>query len=420
MTKSARPFSAFEWMVAARYLRPKRTEGFVSVISILSLVGIALGVAVLIVVMSVMNGFQAQLLDRILGLQGHMIVQSYTGQLTDFDAIAGRVRALDGVEGAYPLAEGQVLVSTPNTSVGAVVWGLRASDLMALTAVSSTLSPGAMDSYDDGLSIILGRGLADGLGLASGDTVTLTAPRGAVTPFGMTPRQKTYRISGTFQIGMSEYDRTFIFMPLAEAQLFFGLGDAVHGIEIVVADPARVRDWRLPVSQAAGELARVSDWQQRNASLFSALEVERVTMFMILAMVILVAALNIISGLIMLVKDKGQDIAIMRTMGATKGAMMRVFFIAGSSIGVAGTIAGLVLAGLFLINIEAVRQFLARLLGVQLFDPAVYYLSQLPSRTEASDVIAVVTISLVLSFLATLYPSWRAARLDPVEALRYE
>ncbi|HXI99676.1 MAG TPA: lipoprotein-releasing ABC transporter permease subunit [Micropepsaceae bacterium] len=415
-----RPFSGFEWMVAARYLRAKRQESFISVISGFSLIGIALGVATLIIVMSVMNGFRAELLGRILGLNGHLIVQSISGSIPDYDSLATRIRMVPGVTNATPIIEGQVLVNTEGTSFGALVRGLESKDLKSLTTVSSTLSPGAMDSFDEGDSVILGARLAEKLGLVPGMMVTLVAPKGAVTPFGNTPRIKTYRVGGTFRIGMSEYDQTFIFMPLKEAQAFFDLGNNVQGIEVMVTQPDTVAAWRLPIARIVGPQARLIDWQQMNSSLFGALTVERNVMFMILTLIILVAALNIISGLIMLVKDKGGDIAILRTMGASQGAVMRVFFIAGASIGTIGTVSGVLIGVLFCANIEGIRQFLSRITGTTLFDPTIYFLSQMPAKIDPYDVISVVAMALSLSFLATLYPSWRAARLDPVEALRYE
>jgi lipoprotein-releasing system permease protein len=408
MARLSRPFSGFEWMVAWRYLRAKRQESFISVISGFSLVGIALGVATLIIVMSVMNGFRAELLGRILGLNGHLVVQSLTGNIPDYDALAARLRLIPGVTNAIPIIEGQVLVNNEGASFGAQVRGLETEDLKSLTTVSSTLSAGALEGFDDGL------------GLAPGMMVTLVAPKGAVTPFGTTPRIKTYRVSGTFQIGMSEYDQTFIFMPLMEAQLFFGVDNAVQGIELMVAAPDSVQAWRTPVARVVGPSARIIDWQQRNSSLFGALAVERNVMFLILTLIILVAALNIISGLIMLVKDKGGDIAILRTMGATQGAVMRVFFIAGAAIGTIGTVSGLLIGVVFCANIESIRQFLSRITGTKLFDPTIYFLSQMPAKIDPYDIVSVVMMALTLSFLATLYPSWRAARLDPVEALRYE
>jgi lipoprotein-releasing system permease protein len=420
MTTRTRPFSGFEWLVAGRYLRSKRRDGFISVISILSLLGIALGVATLIIVMSVMNGFRAQLLGRILGLNGHAVVQVFGG-VSDYDAVTERLRAVQGVTAAFPIVEGQVLVNTEGgTSRGALVRGMNGGDLRALTEVSSTLSPNAMDGFDGGDSVILGARLSQALGLFPGMTVTLIAPKGEVTPFGSTPRIKTYNVAGTFNVGMSEYDQTFIFMPLTEAQLFFGMEGMVSGILVMVNSPDQIAAWREPLRQAAGN-AGISDWQQMNSSLFGALQVERNVMFLILTLIILVAALNIISGLIMLVKDKGGDIAILRTMGATSGSVMRVFIIAGASIGVVGTVVGLLIGVLFCNNIESIRQLLIRLTGNEnIFDPTIYFLSQIPAEIDTWEVAAVVAMSLGLSFLATLFPSWRASRLDPVEALRYE
>jgi lipoprotein-releasing system permease protein len=420
MANATSPFSGFEWMVAGRYLRARRQESFISVISGFSLVGIALGVATLIIVMSVMNGFRAELLGRILGLNGHMIVQSVTGNIPNYDNVVGRMRQIPGVTNATPFIEGQVLIDAQGQSVGALVRGLEPGDLKRLTAVSSTVAPDVLANFGSDDSVILGSRLAERLGVVPGMMVTLVAPNGDVTPFGSTPRIKTYRVSGTFKIGMSEYDQTYIFMPLKEAQLFFGLGDAVQGIEVMVAKPDDVAAWRAPVQRVAGPSARLVDWQQMNSSLFGALTVERNVMFLILTLIILVAALNIISGLIMLVKDKGGDIAILRTMGASKGAVMRVFFIAGAFIGTTGTLLGVLIGVVFCANIETIRQFLSRVTGTTLFDPTIYFLSQMPAKIDPYDVIAVIAMALSLSFLATLYPSWRAARLDPVEALRYE
>jgi lipoprotein-releasing system permease protein len=372
-------------------------------------------------VLSVMNGFRAELLGRILGFNGHMYVQGFTGTLTDYDAMVMRLRAIPGVTSAAPVLDNQALISTANGALGVNVRGLRTEDLQALTEVSSTLSPGAMEAFQQEDTIILGQRLLQTLGLQVGETVTLLAPRGAVTPFGTTPRSKAYLIGGTFNVGISDYDQIFVFMPLTEAQLFFNIPETdVQRIEIKVTDPDNIEQWRAPVMQAAGDLARVVAWQQINSSLFDALQVERVMMFIVLTLIILVAALNIISGLVMLVKEKGQDIAILRTMGTPRGTVMRVFFIAGISISVVGIVVGVILAILFCANIESIRRFASDLLGVTLFDPAIYFLSRLPAQIDPYEVVAVVAMALTLSFLATLYPAWRAARLDPVEALRYE
>jgi lipoprotein-releasing system permease protein len=417
---ATRPFAAFEWMIATRYLRPKRADGYISIISILSLVGIALGVAALIIVMAVMNGFRHELLSRILGLNGHAVVQNYAGDLPNFDAIAAKVRAVPGVVRAAPIIDGQVMASANGVNSGVLVRGMRQSDLKSLTMVSSSLSNGALAHFRGGDEVIIGQRLADKMRLVAGQTITLIAPHGDVTPFGTTPRIKTYRIAGTFNVGMSEYDSTFVFMPLDQAQLFFNQDKTVSGLEVMVRDPDNIKAMVAPIGQAAGPYSRVITWQDMNSSLFGAVEVEKNVMFLILSLIILVAALNIISGLVMLVKDKSADIAILRTMGATRGAIMRIFFIAGASIGVSGTVIGFAVGALFCANIESIRLALQSLTGTTLFNPEIYFLSRMPAEMDPQEVVAVVAMALALSFLATLYPAWRAARLDPVEALRYE
>jgi len=419
-SSATRAFAPFEWMIALRYLRARRQESFVSVISGFSLVGIALGVATLIIVMSVMNGFRHELLSRILGLNGHLTVQASLGSLTNFDAMAARVRAVKGVTRVAPIVDGQVMATENGIASGVIVRGMRREDLQTLTTVSKSLSDGALAQFGGGDSVIVGARLADRMRIVPGGKITLIAPRGNVTPFGVTPRVKSYTVAGTFRIGMSEYDQAFVFMPLQEAQLYFNMGTRVSGLEVMVQDPDSVNQMVGPIARAAGPFARVITWQDMNSSLFSALEVERNVMFLILTMIILVAALNIVSGLIMLVKDKSPDIAILRTMGAARGAVMRVFLIAGASIGVFGTLAGFIIGVVFCLNIETIRQALSALTGTQLFNPEIYFLSRMPAEMDPGEVISVVAMALALSFLATLYPSWRAARLDPVEALRYE
>jgi lipoprotein-releasing system permease protein len=417
---NAGPFSAFEWMIALRYLRPTRREGYVSVISIFSLIGIAIGVAALIIVLAVMNGFRHELLARILGLNGHAVVQGLYGNLTNYDGLATKLRTVPGVTRVTPIVDGQVMASANGLNAGVIVRGMRRSDLQGLTTVSNTLSQGALAHFAGGDSVIIGQRLAEKLRVVPGMQITLISPRGNVTPFGTTPRVKSYMVAGTFRIGMSEYDQTFIFMPLAEAQLYFNMGDSVNGLQIMVRDPEQIGSVMNGVAAVAGPSTRVISWQDMQSSLFGALQVERNVMALILGLIVLVAALNIISGLIMLVKDKAGDIAILRTMGARRGAVMRIFFIAGASIGVSGTLLGLIIGVVFCTYIEEIRQLLSSLTGTTLFDPTIYFLSRIPAQMNPREVVFVVILALSLSFLATLYPSWRAARLDPVEALRYE
>ncbi|MEQ8745250.1 lipoprotein-releasing ABC transporter permease subunit [Pyruvatibacter sp.] len=419
------PFSAFEWFLAGRYLRARRKEGFISVIAFISFIGIMLGVATLIIVMAVMNGFRSELIGRILGLNGHMMVQSMTGAFPNYEASAARIREVDGVVRVTPLVEGQVMVSARQRASGALVRGLSTDNLQNFDIISDNIIAGSLDTYrnvetDGGSPLLVGARLAEALGVGVGDSLTLLAPRGAATPFGTTPRVKSYLVAATFQIGMSEYDSSFIFMPLAEAQGFFRQNGMVSGIEVMIERPDQVKAFTPAVQAAAGDIATVYDWQEINATFFNALQIERNVMFIILTLILLVAALNIVSGLFMLVKDKGPDIAILRSMGATRGAVMRVFLIVGAAIGVLGTLAGFVIGILFTENIESIRQALIFLTGAQLFDPAIYFLSELPAEVDMGEVISVVIMSLTLSLLATIYPSWRAARLDPVEALRYE
>lgn len=413
------PFAPFEWMLSLRYLRARRREGFISIIAGFSFLGIMLGVATLIIVMAVMNGFRKELLDKILGLNGHLLIQPIDSPLTDWEQVSARISGVKGIRLAAPIVEGQALASSPFHSAGVLVRGIRAADLLKLPSIANNIKQGTLDGFDQGQGLAIGRRLADSLSLRAGDSVTLVAPRGAVTPMGTTPRIKTYKIAAVFEIGMSEYDAAFVFMPLPEAQAYFNRAGDVTAIEVYTNDPDGIQNFRKPVSDAAQRSIFMVDWRQRNATFFNALQVERNVMFLILTLIVLVAALNIISGLIMLVKDKGPDIAILRTIGATQGAIMRVFLITGASIGVVGTLLGFVVGTLVCMNIESIRQFLSWMTSTELFSPELYFLSRLPAIMDVGETTAVVVMALTLSLLATLYPSWRAARLDPVEALRY-
>ncbi|HTV89426.1 MAG TPA: lipoprotein-releasing ABC transporter permease subunit [Stellaceae bacterium] len=412
-------FGAVERMIAFRYLRARRQEGFVSVIAIFSLLGIALGVATLIIVMSVMNGFRADLIGRILGLNGHLAVYGESNEVKDFDAVAATVRKVPGVVSATPLVEGQVMATSAGGAAGALVRGIRGTDIRARKLIANHIVAGSLADFgDDG--IIVGDRLAAQLGVKVGSRLTLIAPQGTDTAFGTLPRLKTYRVVALFDVGFYEYDNTFIFMPLQAAQVFFKLPDAVSYLEVFVAHPDDASHEARLISAALGGHARILDWQKANSSIVTAVEIERNVMFLILTLIILVAAFNIISGMIMMVKDKGRDIAILRTMGASRGMILRIFMLSGASIGIVGTLAGFALGLVITDNLEAIRQFLQNILHVNLFSAEIYFFTRIPARIDGGEVAAVVLMALALSFLATLYPSWRAARLDPVEGLRYE
>src|SRR5712692_2181433 len=417
---ATQPFAPFEWMLSLRYLRARRQEGFISVNAGFSFLGIMLGVATLIIVMAVMNGFRKELLDKILGLNGHLLIQPLESPLTDWREVAERVGKVDGIKLAAPIVEGQALASSPFSAAGVLVRGVRSADLLKLPSVANNIRQGTLEGFDEGQGVAIGRRLADQLSLRAGDSVTLVAPRGAVTPMGTTPRIKSYKIAAVFEIGMSEYDAAFVFMPLPEAQAYFNRAGDVTAIEVYVDKPDQIDTHRRLITEAAGRPIFLIDWRQRNATFFNALQVERNVMFLILTIIVIVAAFNITSGLIMLVKDKGRDIGILRTMGVTQGAIMRVFMVTGASIGFVGTFVGFLLALLVCLNIESIRKFLSWLTNTELFSPELYFLSKLPADLDAGETTAVVVMALALSLLATLYPAWRAARLDPVEALRYE
>lgn len=414
-------FSAFERMVAMRYLRARRQEGFISVIAGFSLLGIALGVATLIIVMAVMNGFRAELLGRILGVNGHITLFAPPGRpITDYEELVNRLRSVNGIAQALPLVEGQVLATANNVPNFGQVRGIRLEDLRQRPILADNIKLGSLNDFT-GDQVIIGARMAERMGVSVGGDITLLNPKGAATAIGSIPRIKTYRVAAIFNVGMIEYDSSFIYMPLAAARLFFEQGAGVTDIEVILDDPSASEAMSSIIAGLmSGRDLRVFDWQRSNSGYFAAVQVERNVMFLILTLIIIVAAFNIISSMIMLVKDKGRDIAVMRTMGATRGMIMRIFLLSGASVGVIGTALGFALGIAFCSNIEAIRQALQSLTGTNLFSPEIYFLSNLPAKVDWMEVAQVVGMALGLSILATLYPSWRAARLDPVEALRYE
>jgi lipoprotein-releasing system permease protein len=412
-------FGPFERMVAGRYLRARRGERFVSVIAGFSLVGIALGVGTLIIVMSVMGGFKTDLLGRILGFNGHLGVYGAGAPLTQFDADVKRILTVPGVTSAIPVVDGQVLLTDDRYNSGGFVRGIRQADLKSLHAVSDHILGGSLDAFTGPDAIAVGVTLANRFGLSVGSKITLVSPQGAATAFGTIPRVRAYTIVAIFQVGMNEYDSGYVFLPLESAQVFFQQPDQATQIEVMLDDPDRAGPiGRAILNDLSGQPVRVIDWQQNNNSFFAAIKVEQNVMFLILTLIILVAAFNVVSSLIMMVKDKTRDIAVLRTIGAGRGSILRIFLMVGASVGVTGTVVGTVLGVLFCLNIETLQGWVEALTGRTVFDPTVYYLAHLPARLDWHEVVQIIVMSLVLSLLATLYPSWRAARTDPVEALR--
>ena len=421
MAESA-PFGAFERMVAWRYLGARRGERFVSVIAGFSLLGIALGVATLVVVLSVMGGFQRELLARILGLNGHMAVTVLEGRIAAPETLAARIAAIPGVMRATPVVEGQVLLAgDAGTSAGGLLRGIAPDDLRARQMVAGNIRTGSLDAFSGDDAVVVGVELARRLGVSAGDQITVVSPQGRVTVFGTVPRIVSYRVVATFAVGLQDYDAGFVFMPLPAAQRFLLMPNAATQIEVELAEPERGREVAAAIRRASPETVfRIIDWQSANGPFEEVIQVQRNVMALILTLIIIVAAFNIVSALVMLVKDKWRDIAILRTMGARRGAVLRIFLLCGASIGVAGTVLGVLIGLLVCARLEAIRQFLIRVTGARLFDAEVYFLTEIPAVVRPAEVAQVVALGLVLSLLATLVPSWRAARLDPVEALRHE
>lgn len=428
-----KPFAGFEWQLALRYLRARRREGFISVISLFSFLGIALGVATLIVVMSVFNGFHEELLSKILGFSGHASVyRQDQDPIANYKEVQTRLEKVQGVTRVIALVEGQAMVSSIRTATGALVRGISEDDLIKLPSINNKdlhtqlAVAGVEDAnptlagFDKSDGIAIGEGLARRHQLALGSPITLIAPNGPDTVIGNTPRIRDYTVVAIFKMGMSDYDEGVVYMPIKEAQDFFSTNSGATGLEVMVEDPDAVQGQTAQLLDAAGPDLTVQTWQTRNVAFFNALAVERNVVIMVVSLVVLVAALNIISGLFMLVKDKGSNIAILRTMGATKGAIMRVFFLTGAAIGTFGTFVGLIVGVLICINADNIRHGIQWLSGVDPFNPEFYYLAQLPAKISYQQTFWIVVMALLISYLATLYPSWKAAKLDPVEALRYE
>ena len=423
--KPAGPFSSWEIGLALRYLRAKRKQGGVALIAMISFIGIMLAVAVLISVMSIMAGFRGTLMDRILSFNGHMYVQGPVLYAPDRDAALKRIADVPGVVSVTPLTESPAMFRAGNLATGGMVRGVRPQDLASMKFVFESLSPGARERFGKGEyggdHVLIGKTLAEEAGLREGDPISLYTPTGADSAFGnLGGLEKTYIVGGIYTSGAADYDRAFIFMPLEQAQLFFGKDGVWDIIEMKVAEPDKVENLLAPVQRAAGSGNAVTDWRNRQAAIWGALQVERTAMSIILGMVVAIAAMNIISGIVMLVKNKTRDIAILRTVGASPSSILRIFFMSGAAIGIGGTIAGLVLGLLFCWNIGAIQHFLEGLLGVQLFNAEVYMLDSVPAKVDPWDVTWVAVFSFFMSCLASLPPSWNASRIDPVEALRFE
>jgi len=412
--------TGFERMVAGRYLRSRGRENFISVVAWFSLIGIALGVATLIIVMSVMNGFREQLLNRILGVNGHLQVMSIGEPINNFGDLEIKIKNIGGVTRAAAVVESQAMVTHEGSAQGALVRGLSISGLNTLKSIKEGIAAGKIDDFEGRGVAIIGQRMASRLGVDIGDPITLISSARGVTPFGAVPLQKSFKVVAVFDVGMYEYDSTFIYIPLRDARALFQTGDGVSFIEAMVENPEKLQPIKQEIQKSLSNQFRVFDWRDTNQTFVNALNVERNVMFLILTLIILVAAFNIVSSLVMLVKDKTRDIAVMRTMGATRGMIMRSFLITGSTIGVVGTLCGFALGLGFASNIEEIRSLLERLSGARLFQAEIYFLSKLPAKVDSFEVALVMAMALSLSFLASLYPAWRASRAEPAHALRYE
>lgn len=424
LASGAAPFGVWERAVAFRYLLAVRKSGGVALVTIFAFLGISAAVFALITVMSVMNGFRSELLDRLLGFNGHAYVAGAILGSPDRDKAVDRIRKVPGVVRATPMIQGQVIVMGPAQVTGAIVRGVSPADLAATEIIAGNIKRGSLDGFGQGDYggdlILIGDRMAAALGVGPGDPVTLISPTGATTAFGQSVSQKDYTVGGVFSVGMSEFDQAFIYMPLDQAQLFFGREGMVDKIEIMLDSPDNAVGMKPAIAQAAGPAALVFDWTQENETFFNALQIERSAMRLILMILVAITTLNIIAGLVMLVQNKRRDIGILRTVGASQSAILRVFFMVGALIGVVATAAGLAAGVLFCLNIEAIQGVVERVTGAQLFNAEVYFLSHLPARVEPTEVVLVVGWALFMSFIVTLLPAWLASRLDPVEALRYE